>query len=317
MATASTFDTISVWAPPVSLAATQGQATGPRNVVGRPENFDSIERPTAVTGPDRPLPWFARASESPSGTLGSSWLASSPFALGIPRALGSSGSEPRGTSRRIPRRSSPALPRHPSGLALPLVASHRGARPTLPPPRSSSHRSTALQHMRKEEPFLSLSLRPSVRTALPCHPKDPSSGFGYPLDGVSPSILGSLFQLPTLLGFPLQGVVPIPRPTPGFPGDLPLLRFFVKPNGLTPALQRFSLVEPAAPPALPPSSGGNGDLALLRLSASRVFLHWTFAGVSSSHVPLSPFPSGSEEPERPGLRGFLPAARHLPPLEGR
>jgi hypothetical protein len=69
-----------------------------------------------VTKPCLPLPWFVRAPESPSENLGSSWLASSPSALSFPRAMGSSASGPRGISRRTPRRSSPALARHLSGL---------------------------------------------------------------------------------------------------------------------------------------------------------------------------------------------------------
>jgi hypothetical protein len=64
------------------------------------------------------------------------------------------------------------------------------------------------------------SFRP-VRTGrlkgAPRLPKVPPSGFGYPLDGVRPSALGSLFQLPTLLGFPLQSLAPALRPTRGFP----------------------------------------------------------------------------------------------------
>jgi hypothetical protein len=36
------------------------------------------------------------------------------------------------------------------------------------------------------------------------HSKVPFSGFGYPLNGISSPNLGSLFQLPTLMGFTLQ-----------------------------------------------------------------------------------------------------------------
>jgi hypothetical protein len=36
------------------------------------------------------------------------------------------------------------------------------------------------------------------------HPEVPSSGFGYPLDGISSPNLGCIFQRPTLLGFTLQ-----------------------------------------------------------------------------------------------------------------
>jgi hypothetical protein len=62
---------------------------------------------------------------------------------------------------------------------------------------------------------------------------------------------GTLFQLPTLMGFALQGfssdLVAVPR----FPKNHPLLRFPAKPHGLAATLQRFSLTEPAALSALP------------------------------------------------------------------
>jgi hypothetical protein len=93
-------------------------------------------------------------------------------------------------------------------------------RSILPPSRNSSRASVALQHTRTEKPFSALGLRPSVRTALPYRPKVPSPGFGYPLDGVSSSTHGNLFQFPTLMGFTLQGFVPTPRLYPGFPGPL-------------------------------------------------------------------------------------------------
>jgi len=42
-----------------------------------------------------------------------------------------------------------------------------------------------------------------------------------------------------------------PAAEPRFPRACPLLRFFVKPNGLTPALQRLSLATSAAPTGSP------------------------------------------------------------------
>jgi hypothetical protein len=69
-------------------------------------------------------------------------------------------------------------------------------RPTLPPARSSSHRSAALQHTKIKEPFFAHGLRPCVRTALPYRPEVPPSGFGYPLGGVSPSVLGNFLGSP-------------------------------------------------------------------------------------------------------------------------
>jgi hypothetical protein len=69
----------------------------------------------------------------------------------------------------------------------------------------------------EKAPFSPLGFWPSVRSTKPRRPKVPSSGFGYPLDGVSLFALGSLFQLPTLLGLTLQGFFPIPGRVPKFP----------------------------------------------------------------------------------------------------
>jgi len=43
---------------------------------------------------------------------------------------------------------------------------------------------------------------------LPCLSEEPSSGFGYPLDGVSSFLALEIFKFPTLLGFSLQSFVP-------------------------------------------------------------------------------------------------------------
>jgi hypothetical protein len=185
----------------------------------------------AVLLPGRPFPlaWFACTPESPSRTLERVWLAFSPFALGLTRAIGSSNPRPRGIGRHTPRTSSPVLGRHLSGL--PLRASPRSkVRPTLLSHRSSSHHSATLQHIQTKKPLCSLGFWPSVRSTKPYRPKVPSSGFGYPLDGVSLFALGSLFQLPTLLGFALQGFLLMPGR---------ILRFPKKPSALALLCQAF------------------------------------------------------------------------------
>lgn len=47
---------------------------------------------------------------------------------------------------------------------------------------------------------------PAFERFCPSRPKVPSTGFGYPLDGISSSNLGSVFQPPTLMGFTLQSL---------------------------------------------------------------------------------------------------------------
>jgi len=157
-----------------------------------------------LPGAKLPLSWFACTSESPSGILERVWLTFSPFALGLTRAIGFLKPGPRGICRQTPRTSSPALGRHLSGLPHRALLRLK-ARPTLLSHRSSSRYSTTLQHIQTKKPLFSLGFGPSVRSTKPYRPKVPSSGFGYPLDGVSLFALGSLFQLPTLLGFALQG----------------------------------------------------------------------------------------------------------------
>jgi hypothetical protein len=55
-----------------------------------------------------------------------------------------------------------------------------------------------------EKPFFVSSFWEDILKTLPCLQEDPPSGFGYPLDGLRSSTLGSLFQPPTLMGFTLQ-----------------------------------------------------------------------------------------------------------------
>jgi hypothetical protein len=61
-----------------------------------------------------------------------------------------------------------------------------------------------LQHIRMEKPFFLSSFWEDIPQVLPCLRKAPPPGFGYPLGGPRSSILGGLFQPPTLMGFALQ-----------------------------------------------------------------------------------------------------------------
>lgn len=143
-------------------------------------------------------------------------------------------------------------------------------RPTLPLVRSSSHRSATLQRTQIEKPFSAHDLWPCVGMALPCHPEVPPSGFGYPHGGVSLSIPGSLFQLPTLMGFALQGIFPNPQPVQSFPRTFRSCAFRPNPSAWSRRFSGLRLRDQRHPPALPPSSGRSGDPALLSFRASQV-----------------------------------------------
>jgi len=100
------------------------------------------------------------------------------------------------------------------------------------------------------------------------------------------------------MGFTLQGFVPIPRPNQGFPRNLRScasapnrMAWRRRSSGLRSRGQRH-------PPALPPSSGENGDPALLSFRTFQVCFHRTFEEVSSFLVPLAPF--SSRPPKKPG-----------------
>jgi hypothetical protein len=171
---------------------------------------------TLLPGSTLPLSWFACTPESPSRILERVWLAFSPFAPGLTRAIGSSNPGPRGSCRQAPRTSSPVLGRHLNGLPHHALLRQK-VRPTLLSYRSSSRHSSTLQHVQTKRPLFSLGFWPSIRSTKPCRPKVPTSGFGYPPAGVSLFALGSLFQLPTLLGFSLQGFFLIPGRVLRFP----------------------------------------------------------------------------------------------------
>lgn len=77
-------------------------------------------------------------------------------------------------------------------------------------------------------PFFPLSFE-SVWKVLAFFPEVSSSGFGYPLEDRYSLISGSLFQLPTLLGFSLQSLSPPVNQKESFPSLPPSLRFSTKP----------------------------------------------------------------------------------------
>jgi hypothetical protein len=88
----------------------------------------------------------------------------------------------------------------------------------------------------------------SVQHALRCTLEVPPLGFGYPFDGFKLlKILGSLFQLPTLLGFSLRSFVPTGDRIPCFQGFFRSGAFLINPYGLLPALQRLHPARLAVP----------------------------------------------------------------------
>jgi hypothetical protein len=137
----------------------------------------------------------------------------------------------------------------PQGLALTIVAHLRKrGRPCLPT-KSSSRHSSALQHVQAGKPFLSLGFGPSVRKALPCFPKVPPPGFGYPHGGVSLSRPRKLFSAFHAHGLHSSGLCSGSAACDRFPCHVPPLRFSAKPFGLATALRRFALTEPTVPSA--------------------------------------------------------------------
>lgn len=112
-------------------------------------------------------------------------------------------------------------------------------------------------------------LAPGVWKAMPCPPKVPPPGFGYPLGGVSPSALGSLFQLPTLLGFALQSLSPTPRRPHGFPQKFRPYAFPPNPSAWR---RRSGGSRSRGQPCIPrpvQNSRPSGAVALLSLRTSR------------------------------------------------
>jgi hypothetical protein len=153
---------------------------------------------------------------------------------------------------------------------------------------------------------------------LPRLPKVPSSGFGYPLGGVSHIAHGSSLSTPHALGLHPSELLSDPVAHSRFLKSAPLLRFLTKPFGLAPTLQRLSLTRPAVLPAPSAYYGArwshcsHGFPRLPGLFSSdmeRCTFHLS--------APLVLSLLTSKEANNSNLRGFLPTNRHLPSFEGR
>jgi hypothetical protein len=90
----------------------------------------------------------------------------------------------------------------------------------------------ALQHFRIRKPYFSSSLLRRRLRNMPSSSKVSPSGFGYPLGDLCLPILGSLFQLPTLMGFALQSFSLLLEPINPFRIDLPALALSYKTSRL-------------------------------------------------------------------------------------
>jgi hypothetical protein len=241
----------------------------------------------------------------------------SPSALGIPRALGFSDPGPRGASRRTPRKSSPALARHLSG-SLHRSSSHSGGEAD---PASSAellasvHGPSAYPDQRTP---LCARLVTGRSNGLALPSEGPASRVWLPSWRCQPFHPRELVSAPNAHGLRSSGRSSDTVADPRFPEDLPLLRFPVKPNGLTAALQRLRLTEPAAPtgsPTLFRWKWGPCPLELPHLPG----LHPPDLrrGSFPPRAPPALFFPASEETENRSPRGSLPAARRFPSFEGR
>jgi hypothetical protein len=90
-----------------------------------------------------------------------------------------------------------------------LPASHADHGPLSSGTRKEASRPFSISGPRL--PFFHRFIEPASDRLVPCPPEVPHTGFGYPLCGPEPSVLESLFQLSTLLGFPLQSFSPTRR----------------------------------------------------------------------------------------------------------
>lgn len=124
-----------------------------------------------------------------------------------------------------------SCPSTPPSASLTFKPRHVTRPRSTPKPDSVAPRlsSSALQHSSDPGTLLLIPCGTSEKL-LPCFPEVSPSGFGYPLGDFSPQILGSLSQLPTLLGFPSRSF-PLPqRSVKRFHPTSPLLRFCPKPH---------------------------------------------------------------------------------------
>lgn len=124
-------------------------------------------------------------------------------------------------------------------------ASHVDRDPLLKAPRISF---LTLQHMQMKERFFLPSFWEDILKVLPFLQEAPPPGFGYPLDGLRPSILEGLFQPPTLMGFALQSFyLPLGGRSGVSADPVRSCTFLHNLIGHTPALQRFSPTQRAEP----------------------------------------------------------------------
>jgi hypothetical protein len=138
-----------------------------------------------------------------SPNLGSSWLASSPSALSIRGPPGLRFKQAIRPSQR-PNPSSRALHRH-LGVFTPQKPPPY-SRPTSTAvrfPKAPRGSFPALQHLRSEKPFFPLSSRRASETHCPASRKTRPRVWLPSRRAPSSPHLGSLFQLPTLVGFAL------------------------------------------------------------------------------------------------------------------
>jgi hypothetical protein len=123
----------------------------------------------------------------------------------------------------------------------------------------------------------------------PDPPEVPSSGFGYPLDGVSHQNPRKPLSAPNALGLLPSELFSSPGIDKMFPPCLPLLRFSNKPLGLLPALQR--LPPPGKAVLLSALEGlvRVGGFALLGFRPRRLSFRRTSEKASPFLSPLSSF----------------------------
>jgi len=236
---------------------------------------------------------FARFRVFSSANLGGSWLASSPFVLGLPRTLGSSVRERREELLRSSQFSSPALRRHLSVFPLPRPPSYPRPTSTVIRARKAPRVSfSALQHFRTRKPFFALSFWKSVQGILPHPLKVPPPGFGYPLDGAKLPNPGGPLSAPNAPGLHPSElsssiVVPGKFPSPASAPALPCItsaalhrRFSVSPTMKAVSLLAARRVSPGRnlllswafrPPRLPPHMADPGIFSLPRFP-SRSYL---------------------------------------------
>jgi len=176
---------IAPWNSPQFVVASRFKNPSPR----------SLEDSCLVSSP------FAFALASPSGLR---FRTANPFLSKEIQAL-------RSLLAHLPRLS-PASP-----AKIPVLV--------RPKPGLSAPRLSLRSLQRQSDPKTLLLTLASVQKTLAGLLEVPSSGFGYPLEVLRLRILGSLFQLPTLLGFSLQSFPPPVDPEKGFPSPVSSLRF--------------------------------------------------------------------------------------------